>query len=122
MELRLPEHVFQSAILGQIKLNAAVEALDRQEPFINQALPYQALATLAVLFRCGRVSYHGGFISLADGCMSPIDIRSDRHTKKTVHLVWLFGEEFFQNARLSLLQTPESRAYISRGDFWKAEP
>lgn len=51
---------------------SAVEALDRQEPFINQALAYQALAMLARLFRYGRVSYHGGFISLANGRMSPI--------------------------------------------------
>ena len=55
---------------------SAVEALDRQEPFVNQALGYQALAMLARLFRYGRVSYHGGFISLANGRMSPIELRS----------------------------------------------
>ncbi|MFY9910733.1 MAG: PRTRC system ThiF family protein [Candidatus Sulfotelmatobacter sp.] len=51
---------------------SAVEALDRQEPFINQTLAYQALALLARLFRYGRVSYQGGFINLANGRMSPI--------------------------------------------------
>lgn len=54
---------------------SAVEALDRQEPFINQALAYQALAMLARLFRYGRTSYHGGFISLATGQMVPIQIK-----------------------------------------------
>ena len=39
---------------------SAVEALERQEPFINQTLAYQALAMLARLFRHGRISYHGG--------------------------------------------------------------
>ena len=59
---------------------SAVEALDRQEPFINQALAYQALAMLARLFRYGRTSYHGGFISLATGRMSPIRFRSGNLT------------------------------------------
>jgi len=53
---------------------SAVEALDRQEPFINQALAYQALAMLARLFRYGRISHHGGFINLVSGRMSPIRI------------------------------------------------
>lgn len=53
---------------------SALEALDRQEPFINQALAYQALAMLARLFRYGHISYHGGFINLQTGRMSPIRI------------------------------------------------
>lgn len=56
---------------------SAVEALDRQEPFINQVLAYQALAMLARLFRYGRVFYHGGFIRLANGRMSPIALGSE---------------------------------------------
>ena len=55
---------------------SAVEALDRQEPFINQTLAYHALAMLARLFRYGRTSYYGGFISLATGRMSPIGLSS----------------------------------------------
>jgi PRTRC genetic system ThiF family protein len=51
---------------------SAVEALDRQEPFVNQTLAYQALAMLARLFRYGRLSHHGGFINLATGRMVPI--------------------------------------------------
>jgi len=46
---------------------SAVEALERQEPFINQMLAYQALAMLARLFRYGRLSYHGGFVNLRNG-------------------------------------------------------
>jgi len=38
---------------------SAVEALERQEPFINQTLAYHALAILARLFRHGELDYHG---------------------------------------------------------------
>jgi hypothetical protein len=40
---------------------SAVEALERQEPFLNQMLAYHALAMLARLFRYGQLTYHGGF-------------------------------------------------------------
>jgi PRTRC genetic system ThiF family protein len=46
---------------------SALEALERQEPFVNQTLAYQALAMLARLFRYGRLSYHGGFVNLQTG-------------------------------------------------------
>jgi hypothetical protein len=42
-----------------------VEALDRQEPFVNATLANHALALLARLFRYGTVSYHGAFMSLS---------------------------------------------------------
>jgi PRTRC genetic system ThiF family protein len=51
-----------------------VEALERQEPFINQTLAYQALALLARLFRYGRLLHHGGFINLSTGHMSPLPV------------------------------------------------
>mgnify|MGYP001363870184 CR=1 FL=1 len=53
---------------------SAVEALERQEPFVNQTLAYQALAMLARLFRYGRLSYHGGFVNLASGRTSPLPV------------------------------------------------
>lgn len=53
---------------------SALEALQRQEPFINQVLAYQALALLARLFRHGEISYQGGFINLTCGRMSPLSI------------------------------------------------
>jgi sulfur-carrier protein adenylyltransferase/sulfurtransferase len=53
---------------------SAVEALERQEPFINQTLAYHALAMLARLFRHGEIPYHGGFVNLGAGRMAPIPI------------------------------------------------
>ncbi len=46
---------------------SGLEALERQEPFVNQTLAYQALAMLARLFRYGRLPYHGGFVNLCTG-------------------------------------------------------
>lgn len=53
---------------------SAVEALTRQEPFINQSLANLALAMLARLFRHGRLSYHGAFVNLAVGLTSPVSV------------------------------------------------
>jgi PRTRC genetic system ThiF family protein len=53
---------------------SALEALESQSPFVNQTLAYQALALLAQFFRRGRLSYHGGFINLATGKMSPLPV------------------------------------------------
>lgn len=53
---------------------SAIEALQRQEPFINQTLAYQALAMLSRLFRYGRLSYHGGFLNLKTGKMASLCI------------------------------------------------
>jgi hypothetical protein len=55
---------------------SVVEALERQEPFINQTLAYHALAMLARLFRHGKISYHGTFVSLATGRMASLPIRN----------------------------------------------
>ncbi len=53
---------------------SAVEALERQEPYINQVLAYHALALLTRLLRHGYVSYHGGFVNLATGNMAPLPV------------------------------------------------
>ena len=53
---------------------SALEALERQEPFVNQTLAYQAMAMLARLFRYGRLSYHGGFLNLETGRIVPLRI------------------------------------------------
>jgi len=55
---------------------SAVEALKRQEPFINQTLAYHALAMLARLFRHREISFHGGFVSLASGRLAPLSVSS----------------------------------------------
>lgn len=54
---------------------SAVEALDRQEPFINQTLAAGALAMLAQLFRYGKLSHHGAFFNAKTGqmCALPVD-------------------------------------------------
>lgn len=49
---------------------SAIEALERQEPFVNQVLANHSLAMLARLFRYGRLSYHGGFVNVATGRVS----------------------------------------------------
>lgn len=54
----------------------AVEALERQEPFINQTLAFQALAMLARLFRHGQITHYGGFINLATGRLAPLHINT----------------------------------------------
>ena len=53
---------------------SALEALERQEPFVNQTLAYQALAMLARLFRYGRLSYHGGFVNLRTGRTTSLSV------------------------------------------------
>ena len=53
---------------------SAVEALDRQECFVNTVLAQHALALLARLFRYGEVSHHGGFVDIAASRSVPLTI------------------------------------------------
>ncbi len=53
---------------------SAVDALEKQEPFVNQTLAYHALALLARVFRHGSISYHGAFLNLATGKVQPLPI------------------------------------------------
>lgn len=55
---------------------SAVEALERQQPFVNQNLAMQALAMLTQLFRCGKLNYHGGFYNAERGTSTPILVPS----------------------------------------------
>jgi PRTRC genetic system ThiF family protein len=55
---------------------SAVEALNRQEPFLNQVIAYHSLAMLARLFRYGRLSHCGGFVNLPTARMSSLPIDS----------------------------------------------
>jgi PRTRC genetic system ThiF family protein len=58
--------IIQSELDGDgVPSCSAAEALERQEPFVNPTLANHALALLTRLFRCGTVSYHGGFVSLS---------------------------------------------------------
>ncbi len=60
---------------------SAVEALDRQEPFINQTQAVGSLAMLARLLRYGQISYHGGFYNAETGRMAPLLVDPDRFAK-----------------------------------------
>jgi PRTRC genetic system ThiF family protein len=53
---------------------SAIEALNRQEPFLNPLLANAALALLAHLFRYGFTDHQGGFLNLKTGKMVPITI------------------------------------------------
>jgi PRTRC genetic system ThiF family protein len=53
---------------------SAIESLERQHPFINQLLATHALGLLSRLFRYGRISYRGGFVSVASGRSNPMPI------------------------------------------------
>lgn len=54
---------------------SAIEALERQEPFVNTTIAHHALAMLARLFRHGQLTYHGGVVNLASGTCArlPVD-------------------------------------------------
>ena len=56
---------------------SAVEALERQEPFISQTLVASALAMLARLFRYGRLIHHGGFFNAGTGQMTALPVDPD---------------------------------------------
>jgi len=51
---------------------SAIEALERQEPFVNPTLAYHALALLARLFRYGSTEYHGAFVNVAGSRVQPL--------------------------------------------------
>jgi PRTRC genetic system ThiF family protein len=70
LRLRTASELFPEVIQGDIIEDvlpscSAVEALERQEPFVNPTLANHALALLARLFRYGTISYHGAFVSLS---------------------------------------------------------
>jgi PRTRC genetic system ThiF family protein len=56
---------------------SAAEALERQEPFINQVLATSALAMLARLFRYGTLTHHGAFYNASTGRMSVLGVDPD---------------------------------------------
>jgi PRTRC genetic system ThiF family protein len=56
---------------------SAAEALERQEPFINQVLATSALAMLARLFRYGTLTHHGAFYNASTGRTSVLGVDPD---------------------------------------------
>jgi PRTRC genetic system ThiF family protein len=69
-----PEIVDMSAGEDPSPSCSAVEALEWQEPYINQTLASSALAMLARLFRYGKLSHHGGFFNAATGQMTALPV------------------------------------------------
>lgn len=53
---------------------SALEALERQEPFVNQVLAFHALGLLTRLFRYGRIDHHGAFVNVRQNRVHPIMI------------------------------------------------
>ena len=53
---------------------SAIEALERQQCFVNSVLAQHALALLARLFRYGEISYHGSFVDVASSRAVPLAV------------------------------------------------
>jgi PRTRC genetic system ThiF family protein len=53
---------------------SAIEALERQECFVNAVLAQHALSLLARLFRYGEISHHGAFVDIATSRSVPLAI------------------------------------------------
>jgi PRTRC genetic system ThiF family protein len=81
-----PEIIDSDAGEDPLPSCSAVEALDRQEPFINQTLASSALAMLARLFRYGKITHHGGFYNAERGVVSAIPVvpLPKRHKRRRV--------------------------------------
>jgi PRTRC genetic system ThiF family protein len=76
-----PEIVDVAGVEDDLPSCSAIEALDRQEPFINQTLAASALAMLARLLRYGKLGHHGAFFSAETGRMSALPIDPETWAK-----------------------------------------
>jgi PRTRC genetic system ThiF family protein len=56
---------------------SALEAIERQECFVNQTLANHALGLLARLFRYGVIDHHGAFVNLESNRVQPLAIDAD---------------------------------------------
>jgi PRTRC genetic system ThiF family protein len=80
LRLRTISELFPEVVEGELDKDglpscSALEALERQEPFVNPTLANHALALLARLFRYGKISYHGAFIGLGSiGGLQPLRV------------------------------------------------
>lgn len=83
-----PEILDEGAGEDPLPSCSAVEALDRQEPFINQTLAASALAMLGQLFRYGKLAHHGAFFNAKTGqmCALPVDPILWRKVKRRAKL------------------------------------
>ena len=70
LRLRTLSGLFPEVIQGDLDRDGlpscrALEALERQEPFVNPTLANHALALLARMFRYGTIFYHEGSVGLS---------------------------------------------------------
>jgi len=72
-----PEITMATLDAGDGPSCSAIEALERQEPFVNQVLAQHALALLARLFRYGRIEHHGAFVDVANSRVQPLPVNPD---------------------------------------------
>jgi len=70
---------------GPLPSCSAAEALERQEPFINNVLATSALAMLTRLLRYGTLDHHGAFYNAATGRAVPLPIDPDIWEKQARH-------------------------------------
>jgi len=83
-----PEIVDESGGEDPLPSCSVAEALEHQEPFINQTLAASALAMLAQLFRYGKIAHHGAFFNAKTGqmCALPVDPALWRKVKRRTKL------------------------------------
>lgn len=55
---------------------SAIEALDRQEPFVNHTLAFHALALVTRLFRYGQIDHQGAFVNVRENRVHPMAINA----------------------------------------------
>ena len=72
-----PEIVDAKAGEDPLPSCSAAEALERQEPFINQVLATSALAMLARLLHYGALTHHGAFYNASTGRTSVLGVDPD---------------------------------------------
>jgi PRTRC genetic system ThiF family protein len=97
---------------------SSVEALERQEPFVNSTLAQHALALLARLFRYGTVCYHGGFVNLATGATSVL--RIDPQGWRRIQRVNKHNALLFRRQQAVPMAQPTNEELIARvGAFEK---
>jgi PRTRC genetic system ThiF family protein len=79
-----PEIIDAAAGEDPLPSCSAIEALERQEPFINQTLAMSALVMISRLFRHGKLKHHGAFFNGVTGHMSALPIDPDlwRRTRR----------------------------------------
>ena len=73
----LPELADKSLDTGDGPSCSAVEALERQEPFVNMTLAQHALALLTRLFRYGCIDHHGALVNLRQNRVQPLAINGE---------------------------------------------